>query len=130
MRRFDSCRMFPVVLLGLLAGLTGCDPVSAGAVAAADVASVAVFQRAVPDLVVSGVTGRDCTVVRLDQGKSYCRAVAPPPFAQPYCTRSLGVVDCWTNPAALPDHPPQVADGPTALTPAQEANRTRRWPGL
>ena len=30
--------------------------------------------------------------------------------------------------AALPNRPPQVADGPNVLTPEQEANRTRRWP--
>jgi hypothetical protein len=120
--------MRPVVLLCLL--LPACDPVSAGAIAAANVASVPVFQRSVPDLLVSGVTGRDCSVVRLDQGKSYCRPVAPPPPRQLYCTRSLGVVDCWNNPEDLPDHPPQVADGPATLTRAQEADRTKRWPGL
>jgi hypothetical protein len=133
MRRTVPCRVVPLCLVVLalmpVLALTACDPVTAGAVAAANVASVAVFQRAVPDLLVSGVTGRDCSVVRLDQGKTYCRTVQPPPAGQPYCTRSLGVVDCWINPGALPDHPPPVADGPSALTPAQEANRTRRWPG-
>jgi hypothetical protein len=37
-------------------------------------------------------------------------------------------VDCWQDPAALPGQPPQVAAGPTALTPEQEAHRTRQWP--
>lgn len=54
-------------------------------------------------------------------------AIPEPP---PYCTRSLGVVDCWADPDTLPNRPPQVADGPAGLTPAQEANRTRGWPGL
>ncbi len=46
-----------------------------------------------------------------------------------YCTRSLAVVDCWKNPAALngqPQHP--VADGPDRLTPAQQAAPQRGWP--
>jgi len=64
----------------------------------------------------------------VEQGKSYCRPIEPPPEAPPYCTRSLGVVDCWRDPAALPDRPPEVSAGPRVLTPEQEANRTRRWP--
>jgi hypothetical protein len=80
------------------------------------------------DAVYSAITGKDCSIVRMEQGKSYCRPVEPPPDAPPYCTRSLGVVDCWRDPASLPNRPPEVADGPHVLTPAQEANRTRRWP--
>ncbi len=120
--------MRAMLLLCLLL-LPGCTPESAGAFAAANAASVAVFRRAIPDLVVSGVTGRDCSVVRLEQGKPYCRPPEPPPDAPEFCTRSLGVVDCWADPAALTDRPRGVADGPRALTPAQEADRTRRWPG-
>ena len=41
--------------------------------------------------------------MRLDQGKSYCRPIEPPPEPPPYCTRSLGVADCWRDPASLPD---------------------------
>jgi len=37
-------------------------------------------------------------------------------------------VDCWQNPAAVPDLAPQVADGQSALTQAQEKDRTRSWP--
>ncbi len=35
----------------------------------------------------------------------------PPPPPAPYCTRSLGDADCWSDPAKLRDHPPQLADG-------------------
>jgi hypothetical protein len=118
-----------LLLPWLLLPLAACgDPT--GALVAVNVASVAVFQRAVPDLVISAVTGKDCSVVRLDQGKSYCAAQQPPPARPPYCTRSLGAVDCWSDPENLPGPPPQVADGPSTLTPEQEENRTRRWPGL
>ena len=62
----------------LLLPLAGCAEPS-GAFLAANAASVTVFGHAIPDLVVSAFTGKDCSVVRLDQGKSYCRPVEPPP---------------------------------------------------
>lgn len=116
----------------LAMAVAGCGDLgeTAGIGALATGASVAVFGRAVPDLIISAASGKDCSVVRLEQGKTYCKPVEPPPPPQPVCTRSLGTVDCWTNPAALPPGTPQVADGPTTLTPEQEANRTRRWPPL
>jgi len=99
-------------------------------VAVVGVGSIAVIGRSPVDAVISAVSGKDCSVVRLDQGKSYCRPTEPPPEPPPYCSRSLGVVDCWSEPDKLPDHPPEVADGPRTLTPAQDANRTRGWPPL
>jgi hypothetical protein len=117
------------ILLLLAVAAAGCTAEQAATVGVgATVGSVAVIQRTPIDAVYSAVTGKDCSMVRMEQGKSYCRPVEPPPDAPPYCTRSLGVVDCWRDPASLPDRPPQVADGPNVLTPAQEANRTRRWP--
>ncbi len=118
------------ILLLSLVLLPRCTTESSGAFAAANAASVVVFQRAIPDLVLSGVTGKDCSVVRMEQGKSYCRPQDPAPVPPVFCTHSLGVVDCWADPAALSDHPRGVADGPRGLTPAQEADRTKRWPGL
>ena len=59
------------------------------------------------------------------------KPVEPPPAPPAFCTRSLGTVDCWSNPGALNSPPARgVADGPSTLTPAQEINRTSRWPGL
>lgn len=43
-------------------------------------------------------------------------ALAAPPPAQPFCTRSLGVVDCWPSAAEQPlPARPGVADGPQPL---------------
>jgi hypothetical protein len=117
--------LLPLLLPVLV--LPGCEAATEG-VAAATVGSVAAIGRTPVDAAVSLVTGKDCSVVRLDQHKTYCRPTEPPPDAPPYCTRSLGVVDCWKDPAAMSDLPPEVADGPRGLTPAQEADRTRRWP--
>jgi len=76
------------------------------------------------------VTGKDCLLVRLDAGKSYCATEERPPESPVVCTRSLGVVDCWRNPRDLGVPYTEVADGPRSLTPAQEAHRTRCWHGL
>jgi hypothetical protein len=119
-----------VLALLLLAGCEATAPQVAAGLTAVTVGSVTTIQRTPLDAVYSAATGKDCSVVRLDQGKSYCRPTEPPPDSPPYCTRSLGVVDCWADPAALPDRPPEVADGPRTLTPEQEKDRTRRWPGL
>ena len=122
----------PLLVLFLVL-LTGCETVTpmvgAELVGAVTVGSVAVIGRTPIDAAYSAITGKDCSMVRLDQGKTYCRPIEPLPDALPYCTRSLGVVNCWSNPEALPNLPPQVADGPRALTAPQEANRTRAWPG-
>ncbi len=101
-----------------------------GGFMAANVASVVVFGRAVPDLLVSGVTGLDCSVVRLEQGHNYCREPDGPPPSPLFCARSLGRVDCWAEPSMLTDHPRGLADGPSSLTPAQQANGTPRWPNF
>jgi hypothetical protein len=99
----------------------------AAAVIGGSAGSVATIQRTPLDAVYPLVTGKDCSLVRLDQGKTYCRPAEPP---QPpvFCTRSLGVVDCWQDPDGLPNRQAGVADGPATLTPEQEANRVRRWP--
>ena len=125
MARSLSSLLLPLLLPVLL--LAGCDATTEG-IAAVTVGSVAVIHRTPVDAVVSLVTGKDCSAVRLDEGKTYCRPKEPPPNAPPYCTRSLGVVDCWKDPAAMAHLPPQVAYGPSQLNPAQEADRTRRWP--
>jgi len=98
-----------------------------GALIAADVASVVVFGRGIADIGVSAISGRDCSIVRLDQGLSYCAARDVLVDPGPFCTRSLGVVDCWINPEALPTPQREVADGPGPSA-AQERYRRARWP--
>ena len=124
------CGMARLLLLLVLAGCAATPEQLATGAAAVGVGSIAVIQRSPLDAAYSVLSGKDCSIVRLEQGKNYCRPVEPPPEPPPYCTRSLGVADCWQDPASLPDHPPPLGDGPSALTPAQEADRTRRWPNL
>jgi len=117
------------MLLVVLIGLAGCahwaEPT--GALAAADIASVVVFGRGIADIGISAISGRDCSIVRLDRGLTYCAIRDAPPDPGPFCTRSLGVVDCWINPEALPMPQQGVSDGPRP-TPAQERYRNARWP--
>ncbi len=120
--------MRPLLLL-LLAALPGCsgwlDPT--GALAGADAASVVVFGRGIADIGASALSGRDCSIVRLDQGKTYCAPRREEARATPFCTRSLGAVDCWADPALLPAVHREVADNPPP-TPEQERYRNARWP--
>jgi hypothetical protein len=118
-------RLAPLALLPLLAA---CDGPTLVGVGAANMLTLTLVGRTVPDMVVSGVSGRDCSLVRLDRGQSYCAPAEPPPGPPPFCTRSLGHVDCWvTRPPAIPAQR-GVVDGPSQLSPAQEANRTAHWP--
>lgn len=109
--------------------LTACHPAATPvvAVAAGAAASVAVFGRSPVDLAWSLASGRDCSIVHWDRGERYCKPMAAPPEAPRFCTRTLGTAECFADPAALPDHPAPLGDGPTQLTPAQEKDRTARW---
>ena len=115
-------------LLLLLAGCGAAPETWVAGAGGVGIASIAILQRTPFDAVYSLISGRDCSAVRLDKGQSYCRAQEPPPERPPFCTRGLGGVDCWRDPASLPGHPTEVADGPHTLTAAQEADRTRGWP--
>jgi hypothetical protein len=120
------------LLLALCIPLAGCgipffEPVEA--VAIASLGTIPLFGRALPDILYSGLSGKDCSVVRLDQGKSYCRPPDPPIEVAGICTRSLGTVDCWINPEALNSPARPLADSQPPIA-EQEAYRTRRWPNL
>lgn len=106
--------MRALLLLLLLFGVTGC-------------AEVPVFGRSVVDMGVSAATGRDCSIVRLDRGQTYCAPRDPSQRQQPYCTRSLGTVDCWADPGLVPAVGREVGDTPPP-TPEQLRYRAARWP--
>ena len=122
--------MRPLLLPLALLLLPACDGPAAVATVGVNVVSLAVTGRAVPDIAVSAITGRDCSVARLDRRLSYCAPSKDPPDPLPFCTRSIGGTDCWvTRPPSVPGQR-GVVDGPVALTPAQEADRAGRWPNL
>jgi hypothetical protein len=119
-----------IFVLSLLAGCGVDDAIGVPVGAAVAVSSIVIFQRSPLDMLVSAATARDCSVVNLDKGQQYClpREMAPEP--PEFCTRSLGVPDCWKDPENLPSRPREIADGPRSLTKVQDANRRRRWFGL
>jgi hypothetical protein len=121
-------RAAALLVLPVLATLCGCVPATVIPVTAALGADVAIFHRTLPDTIYSAITGRNCSLVRLDRGETYCKPVEPPVPPQPYCTRTLASVTCWADPAAMPGIPTQIAQGPTALTPEQDRARLARWP--
>jgi hypothetical protein len=117
-----------LALLSVLAcGLCGCEAAVAP-LAVASLVSIATIKRDPADVVVSLVTGLDCSIVRMARGKNYCQAMAPPPSPPRYCTHSLAGIDCWDSPNPFGYPQREVADGPDTLTEQQEANRTARWP--
>ena len=118
-------RAVPLILLLTGCGATPLDWATGGI--AAGIGSIAVMGRTPVDAAVSLIKGQDCSLVRLDRGQSYCRPEEAPPEEPPFCTRSLGRVDCWADPQSLPGNPVGVADGPKTLTPAQEADRKKGW---
>ncbi len=97
------------------------------ATAAVDAASIAVFGRDVGDIGVSAITGRDCSVVHLDRRQDYCAPQERLPLAEPYCSRTLADVQCWSNPESFGSLPRQIVDTPS-LTAEQRRQITSRWP--
>lgn len=119
-----------IMFLGLmpLLAMSGCVPATVIPLTAALGADVAIFHRTMPDTLYSAITGKDCSLVRLDRGESYCKAVDPPVPPQPYCTHTLGAVMCWSKPESMPGIPTQIAQGSRSLTPEQNKVRLARWP--
>ena len=137
----DRC-LLSVLILAASAGLGGCDgglsalttvpaayPVALplGIALAVEGTSVAVFGRGVVDIGVSAVTGRDCSIVRLDRHQTYCAAREQLPGPSPLCSRTLGGVTCWVDPDKFPIRPQQVADTPEP-TKEQVQRVEGRWP--
>ena len=92
-----------------------------------EAASVAVFGRDVVDIGVSAISGRDCSVVRLDRKQPYCAPREQVPGPEPFCTRTLGTVQCWTDPEHFASVPRTIVDTP-GLTAEQVSQIKARWP--
>lgn len=121
-----------LALLALLLPLNACGigpGVLYGSMAGANAVSTAVIGRDIADATISLASGKDCSIARLDQGQTYCKPARGPVEDPPYCTRSIGAVDCWREPP--PTYPARegLADQVT-LTAAQQQYQARRWPYL
>ena len=112
-----------MVALLAVAPLAGC--AGAAVYGGVEGASVAVFGRGLLDIGVSAVTGRDCSIVRLDRQQPYCAPRDRLPDAPPFCTRTLGRVECWADPERFTTLPRQVA-GRTRRSPWTRPGRSPR----
>ncbi|MEG3618894.1 hypothetical protein V5T82_10550 [Magnetovibrio sp. PR-2] len=55
--------------------------------------------KTVLDHIVSYSSGKDCSTVRSEQGRTYCREDEPNPTPQVHCYRSLADVTCYAAPS-------------------------------
>ncbi len=54
--------------------------------------------KTVADHVISWASGKDCSTVRWELGRTYCKEDEPRPVANVYCYRTLGDVTCYDRP--------------------------------
>ena len=71
--------------------------ISAGVLMATD--------KTLGDHYASYTTGKNCSSVRLEQGRTYCREDEPNPIPTVHCYRTIGDVTCYAepDPARRPD---------------------------
>ena len=60
--------------------------------------SVMGTDKTIIDHLVSFQRGKDCSTVRMEQGRTYCREDEPNPQYEGYCYRTLGDVTCYEQP--------------------------------
>jgi len=59
---------------------------------------VSTFDKTMEDTVVSLVSGKNCSTVRSDNGRSYCVEDEPNPSPTVYCYRTIANVTCYDRP--------------------------------
>jgi hypothetical protein len=108
-----------VMAVGMLLGGCAAEPLL-GPAAAVQIGTTAVLGRGPVEAAYSLATGRDCSLANWAAEQRFCRQEEAP-AAPRYCTRSLGVVDCWT---VVDPYGPQAG---VADTPRPPALQDRRW---
>jgi hypothetical protein len=63
-----------------------------------DGAVVITTEKTMADHVVSAASGKDCSLVRLEKGTTYCKEDEVVPHPNLYCYRELGAVTCYDGP--------------------------------
>ncbi|MDH5750487.1 MAG: hypothetical protein OEY85_14350 [Rhodospirillales bacterium] len=61
------------------------------------------------DNIYSLYSGKDCSSVRYQQGRTYCEEDEPNPSSRYYCYRTLGEITCYEDPD--PHYSPQAQVG-------------------
>ncbi|TCS60145.1 hypothetical protein [Varunaivibrio sulfuroxidans] len=73
-------------------------PAQVAAFLAVEGTSVILTDKTIGDHIVSHYSGKNCSSVRLEQGRTYCVEDEANPVADVYCYRTLGNVTCYKNP--------------------------------
>ena len=97
----NSVAMHPIGLLvavSLTALLGGCSGQSMAHLAVADAAVVIGTDKTIADHVISVASGKDCSLVRVERGMTYCKEDEVVPMPEVYCYRELGGVSCYDAP--------------------------------
>lgn len=82
--------------------------------AGVQVAVVAGTGKTMVDHAVSFVSGKNCSIVRKEQGRTYCREDEAVPAMPAHCYRTLGAIDCYAAPDPDASRRRAVPDGPLA----------------
>ncbi|TVR99546.1 MAG: hypothetical protein EA406_03190 [Rhodospirillales bacterium] len=85
--------MRTAVALSLAVLAAGC-----AEMAGVQVAVVAGTGKTMVDHVVSLASGKDCSIVRKEQGRTYCREDEAVPAMPQHCYQTLGAIDCYVLP--------------------------------
>lgn len=74
-----------------------------------DTAVIVGTDKTMADHVTSYKLGKDCSAVRAEQGRTYCREDEPNPIGNQHCYQTLGDVVCYS--AADPNRNPDARIG-------------------
>jgi hypothetical protein len=110
-------RFLATLMLLLLAG---CQPAPADPAPPEPVAAPMAAQAASPQALEAQAWPRPL----------FCAPLQPLPSPPPFCTRSIGAVDCWRSPPLAVPALRGLADGRQTLTEQQAARRAQCWPGV
>ena len=84
------------VLIAVFVLLAGCSSVPP--VAIVDGATVVGSQKTLGDHFISYVSGKDCSTVRRNLGRTYCVEDEPNPVSRVFCYPTIGKITCYDKP--------------------------------
>ena len=85
-----SCEFYSLVPRPLIKTVGNFSIISTGVLMGTD--------KTLSDHWVSYNTGKDCSTVRVEQGRTYCREDEPNPIPVVHCYQTLGDVTCYSQP--------------------------------
>ena len=78
---------------GVVVVLAACDALYVGSAA-----TVVTTDKTITDHAISLISGKDCSTVRTEQGRSFCKEDEVNPEPNVYCFQTIGGIDCYREP--------------------------------